>query len=134
MVLQVILPTVERINGTFYILRTHISKESQAPHVHTHDRNTLVPYEMGRLQQRTVTSHRDDEVSIEVIPFEHPRHLNIQMLSFCDEVVKLLLHIHICLPLGEIREYFLDAGRLLCLIHIAKDGEPQFLLSFFSHP
>ena len=83
---------------------------------------------MGSLQERAVASHRDDEVGIEVAPFEDARSHHFIVLSLREELEEFLLDVYFSLVLREKRENLLNGNRLLGLIDIAKKGKAEFAL------
>ena len=83
------------IHATLDIIRTDIRQKTETPHIDTEDGNLLLPHPTGGLQERTVATHRDYKIRIEVITREHLRGIRHDMLVVAQEIVIFLIDIHL---------------------------------------
>ena len=119
---------IECIQTSPDILRTYISQKTQTPHVHTQDRNLLLPHPAGSLEERTVATHRDHEIGIEVITLEHLGSVQVVKMMVAQESIIVFIHIQLGTEDREHGQHLLNRCRLLHLIAIAKDGKFQFTM------
>ena len=117
--------TIERIEASPDIFGTHISQESQTPHVHTQDRYLLLPHPTGGLEKSSVATHGDHEIGIEVVAFEHLHIVQVGMVMVEQEFIIFLIHVQLCPKDREHGQHLLNRCRLLFLIDIAKHGKFQ---------
>ena len=119
---------IECIQTSPDILRTYISQKTQTPHVHTQDRNLLLPHPAGSLEERTVATHRDHEIGIEVITLEHLGSVQVVKMMVAQESIIVFIHVQLGTEDREHGQHLLNRCRLLHLIAIAKDGKFQFTM------
>ena len=120
MLLYQTITGIKTVQRRLYLAWQHIGKEAQSAHIHTDDRRTLGSHTARRLQEGTITTHRDDVIHIKVVILEHPSRLHIELLVAGKKLIISILHINFSLLLFEIKKDFLYRSRLLSLVFITK--------------
>ena len=129
MILYQAIASIQTVQRRFYLTRQHIGKETQTSHIHTKNRSFLCSHPARRLQEGTITAHRDDIVYIKVVVLEYAGSLHLKMLHLGKKIVEEAFKINFSFLLFQIRKDFLYRSTLLGLIFIAKNCEFQMLLS-----
>ena len=111
------------------IIRRDISQEPQASHIDTQDRNMFGPYPARRLQERTVATHRNGEVSLEIITYEGGETVffciqdTMHITHLIDEVIVFLINDDTCTMHFQTSQHLLYGSRFLTLIEVAKESK-----------
>jgi hypothetical protein len=133
MLLYQTITGIKTVQRRLYLARQHIGKEAQPAHIHTDDRCTLGSHPARRLQEGTVTTHRDDIIHIKVVILEHPSRLHIEMLVAGKKLVISILHINFSLLLFEIISAF-SSNRLSLAAVLAPPATPPIITIFIFYP
>ena len=108
--------------------RQHVSQKSQSAHIHANDGYLLGADTHRCLEERTVATHRDDEVGIEVVAVEHFNTSEVEHVLGREKVVKLTVEHHTLTARLQKRQHTQERSRLTRLERVAEYGECQWLV------